>query len=98
MHAVPSAPVYPAMHLQPVKPRLPDSEKVLAGQSVHDAGLDAPKLLLYLLLPHSIHVTLLVAPNVSEYVDMGHRVHVSAPSPECVPVGQGVHVDDPTAE
>ena len=79
MHAKPSVPVYPAMHLQSVTIVLLDSAKVFAG---HDMHVDAPDVLLYLLIPHSMHAALLVAPYVTEYVVMGQGVHVAAPPPE----------------
>ena len=85
------------MHLQSVNPILPDREKVFVGHPLHDSTPAAPKLLLYLSLPHSIHVALLVAPNVTEYVDMGQGVHADEPAAEYVPIGHDVHVTEPDA-
>jgi hypothetical protein len=95
LHAKPSAPVYPARHVQSAALPLPDNEKVLAGHPRHVLILVALSVVLYVPARHLVHVSapaalyvparqrvhalISVAPNLVLYVPARHFVHVSAP-------------------
>ena len=76
LHAVPSAPVYPARHVQFVPWLLPVVEDVFAGQPRHVLELDAAAVLLYVLTAHPIQLAAVVDPKVIEYVPATQGVHV----------------------
>jgi hypothetical protein len=79
LHALPSAPVYPAGHVQFVAWLLPAAEDEFAGHPRHMLELDAPTSGLYVLTAHPLQVAVVVAPNVTEYVPAGQVEHVPGP-------------------
>lgn len=55
LHAPPSGPVYPTLHLQSVRVVLPDALLVLGGHAVHAAADVAPVTVRYVPVGHLAH-------------------------------------------
>jgi hypothetical protein len=79
LHAVPSAPVYPARHVQLVAWLLPAAEDELAEQLRHILELDAATVALYVLTTQLTQLATVVDPKVTEYVPAAQGVHVDLP-------------------
>ena len=77
-HALPSAPVNPALHWHCVERLLPTGDWELDGHSSQLEGVVAPATVEYVPAPQSVHVLATEAPEVVEYFPAPQLMHVLA--------------------
>jgi hypothetical protein len=85
VHALPSAPVYPVLHVHAVITPLPTADTVFSGQFPHVSGAVAATAVEYVCTPQFVHAS---GPGSTLYLPAEHDVHPSGPTPAVYP---GVH-------
>jgi hypothetical protein len=86
VHALPSAPVYPVLHVHDVITPLPSADTVFAGQPSHVAAELAATAVEYVCTPQLVHAA---GPGSTLYVPAVQPEHITKPPPAVYP---GVHM------